>query len=75
MTCCAAATIWAARAPPLATGLVSRLLRHGHVFREDKKSWTVKHQAWVRRQRLSDPLAHEVLALMLIHLDYLFRRT
>jgi transposase len=23
-----------------------QLLRHGHVFREGKKAWTVKHLAW-----------------------------
>ena len=51
-----------------------QLLRHGHVFREGKNSWTVKHQAWVRRQRLSDPLAHEALEQMLIHLDGIDRQ-
>lgn len=51
-----------------------QLLRHGHVFREGKKAWTVKHQAWVRRQRLSDPLAHEALEQMLIHLDGIDRQ-
>jgi transposase len=34
-----------------------QLLRHGLVYREGKKSWTKAHLAWVRRQRLSDPLA------------------
>jgi transposase len=45
------------------------LLRHGHIFREGKKSWTKTHQAWVRRQRLADPLAHCALEHMLAHLD------
>ena len=45
------------------------LLRHGHVFREGKKSWTKTHIAWVRRQRLADPLAHSALEHMLAHLD------
>src|SRR5437763_13228848 len=49
-------------------------LRHGDVFREGKKSWTAKHQAWVRRQQLADPLAHEALVQMLIHLDGLDRQ-
>jgi len=51
-----------------------QLLRHGHVFREGKKSWTATHQAWVRRQRLADRLAHEALVQMLIHLDGLDRQ-
>ena len=51
-----------------------QLLRHGHVFREGKKSWTAKHQAWVHRQRLADPLAQEALVQMLIHLDSIDRQ-
>ena len=51
-----------------------QLLRHGHVFREGKKAWTATHQAWVRRQQLADPLAHEALVQMLIHLDGLDRQ-
>jgi transposase len=46
-----------------------QLLRHGHVFREGKKSWTKAHQAWVRGQRLADPLAQSALEHMLAHLD------
>jgi transposase len=46
-----------------------QLLRHGHIFREGKKSWTKQHIAWVRRQRLADPLAHSALEHMLAHLD------
>jgi transposase len=45
------------------------LLRHGHIFAEAKKSWTKIHQAWVRRQRLADPLAQCALEHMLAHLD------
>ena len=45
------------------------LLRHGHVFRDGKKSWTKRHIAWVRRQRLDDPLAQSALEHMLAHLD------
>ena len=45
------------RAPPVA----KQLLRHGHIFRDGKKAWTKQHQAWVRRQRLDDPLAHSAL--------------
>jgi transposase len=32
--------------------IAKALLRHGHIFREGKKSWTLAHYAWVRRQRL-----------------------
>jgi transposase len=46
-----------------------QLLRHGHVFREGKKSWTKQHIAWVRRQRLTDLLAQSALEHMLAHLD------
>ncbi|MCA1680728.1 MAG: IS110 family transposase [Actinobacteria bacterium] len=47
------------------------LLRYGHVFREGKRSWTKAHMAWVRRQRLQDPLAQEALSHLLCHLDAL----
>jgi transposase len=46
-------------------------LGHGRVFREGKKSWTLKHWAWVRRQRLDDPLAQRALEHALAHLDSL----
>src|SRR6185312_6811261 len=49
--------------------VTKQLLRHGLVFREGKKSWTLAHRAWVARQRLSDPLAHLALEQMLIYLD------
>src|SRR5436305_5634676 len=51
-----------------------QLLRHGLVFREGKKSWTKTHRAWVRCQRLADPLAHAALEQMLIHLDGIDRQ-
>ena len=47
---------------------VKQLLRHGHVFREGKH-WTLRHRAWLRAQRLSDPLAQIALEQMLCHLD------
>ncbi len=45
------------------------LLRHGHIFREGKGSWTHQHYAWVRRQRLDDPLSQRAVEHMLAHLD------
>jgi transposase len=51
-----------------------QLLRHGLVFREGKKSWTLMHRAWIARQRLADPLAHVALEQMLIHLDGIDRQ-
>src|SRR4051794_31754261 len=51
--------------------VVKQLLRYGHRFEEGKKAWTKRHIAWVRRQRLEDPLAHAALAHMLAHLDAL----
>lgn len=47
---------------------VKQLLRHGHVFREGKH-WTERHRAWLRAQRLADPLAQIALEQMLCHLD------
>ncbi len=46
-----------------------QLLRYGRVYREGKKSWTLQHRAWVRRQRLDDPLAQAAFEHMLCHLD------
>jgi transposase len=46
-----------------------QLLRHGLVYREGHKSWTKRHQAWVARQRLADPLAQRALQHMRAHLD------
>jgi transposase len=48
-----------------------QLLRHGRVFRETAKSWTKAHTAWVRAQRLSDPLAQRALEHMRAHLEAL----
>ena len=48
-----------------------QLLRHGRIFREGKKSWTLRHIAWVRRQRLDDPLAQRAFEHALAHLDSL----
>lgn len=46
-----------------------QLLRYGRVYREGKKAWTLRHQAWLRRQRLDDPLAQAALEHMLLHLN------
>jgi transposase len=51
-----------------------QLLRHGRVFRDGMKAWTLKHRAWVARQRLDDPLAQLALEQMLVHLDGLDRQ-
>src|SRR6266516_4105231 len=53
-----------------------QLLRYGRVYREGKTSWTLRHQAWLRRQRLDDPLAQAALEQMRCHLDAIgdFRR-
>jgi transposase len=45
------------------------LLRHGHVYRDGKKSWTKQHAAWISRQRLDDPLAERALCHMRAHLE------
>jgi transposase len=47
---------------------VKQLLRHGVVFR-DGKHWTLRHRAWLRAQRLADPVAQRALEHMLCHLD------
>jgi transposase len=49
--------------------VAKQLLRHGHVFREGKTSWTKQHRAWLTRQRLADPLAQRALEHMLSHLE------
>jgi transposase len=51
-----------------------QLLRHGRIFRDGVKSWTLRHRAWVECQRLEDPLAQLALEQMLIHLDGLDRQ-
>jgi transposase len=51
--------------------IAKQLLRHGRIFREGKQSWTLKHRAWVRRQRLDDTLAQRAFEHALAHLDSL----
>jgi transposase len=51
--------------------VAKQLLTHGRVFREGRKSWTLKHRAWVRRQRLDDPLAQRAFEHALAYLDSL----
>jgi len=46
-----------------------QLLRYGRVYREGKKAWTLRHQAWLRRQRLDETLAQSAFEHMLCHLD------
>jgi transposase len=50
------------------------LLRHGRIYRDGVKAWTLKHRAWVARQRLDDPLAQLALEQMLVHLDGIDRQ-
>jgi transposase len=54
--------------------VAKQLLRHGCVFRDGVKSWTLKHRAWIAAQRLPDRLAHAALEQMLIHLDGIDRQ-
>jgi transposase len=54
--------------------VAKQLLRHGRIYRDGKKAWTLMHRGWVYRQRLDDPLAHEALSQMLTHLDSLDRQ-
>jgi transposase len=49
--------------------VVKALLRHHRIYREGKQGWTKTHIAWVRAQRLDDPLAQLALGQMIIHLD------
>jgi transposase len=51
--------------------VAKQLLRYGRIFREGKRSWTLKHRAWVRRQRLDDRLAQRAFEHALAHLDSL----
>ena len=48
--------------------VVKALLRHGRIYREGKKAWTITHREWLDRQRLEDPLAQLALDQMLAHL-------
>ena len=54
--------------------VLKQLLRHGRIFREGKTTWTKLHRAWIARQRLDDPLAHEALEQLLTHLDGIERQ-
>lgn len=54
--------------------VAKQLLRHGRIYRDGKSHWTQMHRRWVNAQRLEDPLAHEALTQMLIHLDGLERQ-
>lgn len=54
--------------------VAKQLLRHGRVYRDGVKAWTLRHRAWVARQRLADPLAHLALEQMLTHLDGIERQ-
>lgn len=38
----------------------------GHVFRDGKTTWTLKHRRWINAQRLADTLAQLALEQMLI---------
>jgi transposase len=49
--------------------VVKQLLRHGHIFRDGKKTFTQLHWRWVRAQRLEDPLAQAALEQAIMHLD------
>lgn len=51
--------------------IAKQLLRHGRVYREGTKGWTLRHQRWVRAQRLDDPLAQRGLDYMRGHLEAL----
>jgi transposase len=54
--------------------VLKQLLRHGRIFREGTTTWTKLHRAWIARQRLDDPLAHEALEQLLVHLDGIERQ-
>jgi transposase len=54
--------------------VLKALLRHGRIYREGKTAWTQMHRRWVAHQRLDDPLAHEALEALLIHLDGIERQ-
>jgi transposase len=49
--------------------VVKQLGRHHRIYREGKQAWTKMHVAWVKAQRLDDPLAQLALEQMIIHLE------
>lgn len=49
--------------------VVKQLGRHHRIYREGKQAWTKMHIAWVKAQRLDDPLAQLALEQMIIHLE------
>ena len=69
MTSCAVATIWCARAARRVTAWSSNCCATGTSTARARRAWTKRHIAWVRRQRLDDPLAQAALEHMLAHLD------
>jgi len=54
--------------------VLKALLRHGRIFRDGKTAWSQKHRRWINAQRLRDPLAHEALEQLLIHVDGIERQ-
>jgi transposase len=48
-----------------------QLLRHGRIYREGRRAWTGRYHAWLRRQRLEEPLAQLALEEMMAHLEVL----
>lgn len=54
--------------------VVKQLLRHGRIYRDGAKGWTLRHRAWINAQRLDDPLAHLALEQALTHLDGIDRQ-
>jgi transposase len=49
--------------------VAKQLLRHGRIYRDGKKAWTKRHEAWLARQTLADPLAQRALCHMRAHLE------
>lgn len=54
--------------------VLKQLLRHGRIYREGKTTFTQMHRRWLASQRLENPLAHEALEQLLIHLDGIERQ-
>jgi transposase len=60
--------------PPLGIGSQATAAARVRLPRGRKIAWTAKHEAWVHRQQLVDPLGQEALRQMLIHLDGIDRQ-